>query len=212
MIPSRGHAGKSKQIWLRHYKWQCKLINGGFHKWRCPNSWMVYNRKSHSNGWFGGTRISGNLQIFIRKFHQRNITFQATQKIPNQKSEMYQSWDFMGHESSYNQPSGSSSFMDVNNKESVVNPEWPGVCFGWVVLGMSFFGKPCQSMLKLLCTAMFTFATQLLDNDSIQLWIIIGLQLSQPGQQYMIWYTVHEKSHLAMGQDFVALLFTQKYQ
>ena len=41
-------------------------LNGGFHKWGCPNSWMVYNGKSHlrnsKNGWFWGTPILGNLQ------------------------------------------------------------------------------------------------------------------------------------------------------
>ena len=41
--------------------------NGGFHTWRCPNSWMVYNGKSHlrnsKNGWFGSTSILGNLHM-----------------------------------------------------------------------------------------------------------------------------------------------------
>ena len=31
--------------------------------WGYPNSWMVYDRKSHWNGWFGGTPISGNLYM-----------------------------------------------------------------------------------------------------------------------------------------------------
>ena len=30
-----------------------------------PNSWMVYNGQSYSNGWSGGTSISGNLHIYI---------------------------------------------------------------------------------------------------------------------------------------------------
>ena len=38
---------------------------GGFHKWGYPNSWMVYNGKSYSNWWFGGTPISGNLHILV---------------------------------------------------------------------------------------------------------------------------------------------------
>ena len=37
---------------------------GGFHRWGYPHSWMVYNGKSHSNGWFWGTPILGNLQLF----------------------------------------------------------------------------------------------------------------------------------------------------
>ena len=38
--------------------------NGGFHKWGYPK-WMVCNGKSHQNGWFWGTPISGNLQISV---------------------------------------------------------------------------------------------------------------------------------------------------
>ena len=44
---------------------QSLTLYGGFLKSGYPHSWMVYkyNGKIHSNGWFGGTPISGNLHM-----------------------------------------------------------------------------------------------------------------------------------------------------
>ena len=46
--------------WLFHYK---PTIVGYPHLWKVPHSWMVYHGKSHFNGCFGGTPISGNLHM-----------------------------------------------------------------------------------------------------------------------------------------------------
>ena len=67
------HFGKMKDTWTRWAPISFSISNlwessdvfvlgtwyGGFHKWGSPK-WLVYNGKSRSNGWFGGTPIYGN--------------------------------------------------------------------------------------------------------------------------------------------------------
>ena len=64
--PPSGGGRPSKNGWWgwrkEHCLWFSKISNGDFHKWGYPK-WMVYNGKCHENWWFGGTPISGNLQI-----------------------------------------------------------------------------------------------------------------------------------------------------
>jgi hypothetical protein len=57
---------------------------GGVHKWRYPNSWMVYNGKSiymHENLWelmrTGGTPISGHLHVYNRYTVDTNHKYRA---------------------------------------------------------------------------------------------------------------------------------------
>ena len=39
---------------------------GGSHQWGIPPKWLVYEGRSHWNGWFGGSPISGNHQFLIK--------------------------------------------------------------------------------------------------------------------------------------------------
>ena len=53
---------------------------GGFHKWRCPHSWMIYKETPMKNKiwWFRGTPISGHPHIpYLR--HQ--IIFEQSHRI-----------------------------------------------------------------------------------------------------------------------------------
>ena len=47
-----------------------------------PNSWMLYNRKSHLNRWFGGAPILGNLHILWHIYPPEDLSATAATRAP----------------------------------------------------------------------------------------------------------------------------------
>ena len=105
--------------------WNIVVHNGSvsnFPQWGIPKlKWLVYNRKSHQNGWFGGIPVSGNHHMYIYAYMcvemQANMYMEiySCVKVVN-KGEVYQSF------AQFQEPVGKSLRMIIpqnpqNNSE-----------------------------------------------------------------------------------------------
>ena len=109
---SSDHFGiESYILWWFHIK--NKPSHGGFHGHGGTPKWIVYKGKSHWNGWFRGTPISGNLQIYRASFdYSSNIAGRVT-RVAGLPLEVFRTNSWSSHDSLSIHPGGSGKSANL---------------------------------------------------------------------------------------------------